>query len=142
MLEDHSPTSRSSSRKPFRRKGAKGVVLNSSCTYYQLESFDLDSSDDEEQEDETEDFITDSQLEEEFDDPVMEVEAQTPAERNDVLERRKSDLAELDELIDHEVEPDLSPRMGVDTLDVSGRSPYCLISFQMLMSLQIMEDVR
>ena len=120
MLEDHSPTSRSSSRKPFRRKGAKGVIFNSSCTYYQLESFEVDSSDDEVPEDDTEDFITDSQLEEDFDDPITDVEPQTPAEQVDVLERRKSDLAELDELIDPETEAEESSEMGVDTLDVSG----------------------
>lgn len=120
MLEDHSPTSRSSSRKPFRRKGAKGVIFNSSCTYYQLESFEVDSSDDEAPEDDTEDFITDSQLEEDFDDPIMDVEPHTPAEQIDVLERRKSDLAELDELIDPEPGAQESSEMGADTLDVSG----------------------
>jgi hypothetical protein len=120
MLEDHSPTSRSSSRKPFRRKGAKGVIFNSSCTYYQLESFEVDSSDDEAPEDDTEDFITDSQLEEDFDDPIMDVEPHTPAEQIDVLERRKSDLAELDELIDPEPGAQESSEMGTDTLDVSG----------------------
>lgn len=122
MLEDHSPTSRSSSRKPFRRKGAKGVIFNSSCTYYQLESFDVDSSDDDVPEDDTEDFITDSQLEEDFDNPVTDIEPQTPTEQIDVLERRKSDLAELDEMINSETETYETSEITTDTLDVSGHS--------------------
>src|SRR5271154_4927120 len=80
MLEDHSPTSRSSTRKPFRRKGAKTVIFNNSCTYYQLESLSYDTSDgeeDEDEDDEIEDLITDGQIDE-LDEVSVEPEIQSP----------------------------------------------------------------
>lgn len=121
MLEDHSPTSRSSSRKPFRRKAAKTVIFNSSCTYYQLDSLHS-GSEGEDDEDYTEDYITEIQLDE-FDEPLSE-QGDQPLE--DRALRRKADLAELDELIDNEDHP--SPRIGIETLDVSGPT-HLLLGF-------------
>src|SRR3981189_2785794 len=114
MLEDHSPTSRSSSRKPFRRKAAKNVIFNSSCTYYQLDSLHTDSEG-EDEEDYTEDYITEIQLDD-CDEPASEQGDQPTEDRANALQRRKVDLAELDELIDNEDHP--SPRIGIETLDV------------------------
>jgi hypothetical protein len=123
MLEDHSPTSRSSSRKPFRRKGAKTVIFNNSCTYYQLESTSYDTSDAEEEEEDIEDLITDGQI----DELDQEVETHHPEEKIDSLQRRKEDLAEMDSLIDNDVDaPHLSPRIGMDSVDYSGLFPVFL----------------
>src|SRR5271169_3093800 len=124
MLEDHSPTSRSSSRKPFRRKGAKTVIFNNSCTYYQLDSLSYDTSDaEEEEEEDTEDLITDGQFEE-LDEEVSEVDSNPPGERVDTLQRRKDDLVEMNAMIDNEVDaPHPSPRIGLEPLDYSGMFP-------------------
>jgi hypothetical protein len=120
MLEDHSPTSRSSSRRPFRRKGAKTVVFNSSCTYFQLESISYDSSDAEDEEDELEDFAANGQIDD-YEDPVSE--AQATEDRDNALQRRKTDLAELDVMIDDVDAPHPSPRIGIESVDVSGLPP-------------------
>src|SRR6266496_4368586 len=123
MLEDHSPTSRSSSRKPFRRKGAKTVIFNNSCTYYQFESLAYDTSDGEDDEDDTEDLITDGQTED-YEQETAEVETKKLEEKIDPIQRRKDELAEMDALIDSEVDaPHPSPRIGMDTVDVSGITP-------------------
>ena len=123
MLEDHSPTSRSSSRKPFRRKGAKTVVFNNSCTYYQLESLAYDTSDGEDDEEGTENLIAEGQNDD-YEQEVVEVETKTPEEKIDPMRHRKDELAEMDALIDSEVDaPHPSPRIGMDTVDVSGISP-------------------
>ena|SRR5579859_595224 len=134
MLEDHSPTSRSSSRKPFRRKPAKTVVFNSSCTYYQLDSLQSESEG-EDDEGCTEDYITEIQLDE-FDEPLSEQGDQPMEDRANALQRRKADLAELDELIDNEDHP--SPRIGHETLDVSGLT-HPLLFFGLSDVVQIME---
>ena len=122
MLEDHSPTSRSSSRKPFRRKGAKAVIFNNSCTYYQLDSLAYDTSDGEDDEEGMEDLITDGHNDD-YNQEVAEVETKKTEEKIDPMQRRKDDLAEIDALIDSEVDaPHPSPRIGMDTVDVSGIS--------------------
>jgi hypothetical protein len=122
MLEDHSPTSRSSSRKPFRRKGAKNVVFNNSCTYYQLESLASDTSDGEDDDEATEDLIREDSNDD-YDQEAAEVETTKPEEKINPMQRRKDDLAEIDALIDSEVDaPHPSPRIGMDTVDVSGIS--------------------
>ena len=123
MLEDHSPTSRSSSRKPFRRKGAKTVIFNNSCTYYQLESLAYDTSEGEDDEDDIEDLITDGQTED-HEQEAAEMETKRPEEKIDPVQRRKDELAEMDALIDSDVDaPHPSPRIGMDTVDVSGIAP-------------------
>lgn len=114
MLEDHSPTSRSSSRKPFRRKGAKTVVFNSSCTYFQLEPINYDSSDVSDDEDDLEEYA-DGQMDE-YDEPVAEADQAT----DKTMQRRKADLAELDELIDDVDAPHPSPRIGIESGDETG----------------------
>lgn len=122
MLGDHSPTSRSSSRKPFRRKGAKTVIFNNSCTYYQLESTSYDTSDAEEEEEDIEDLITDGQTGE------LDQEVETPEEKIDSLQRQKEDLVEMDSLIDNDGDtPHLSPRIGMDSVDYSGLFPVFLL---------------
>ena len=121
MLEDHSPTSRSSSRKPFRRKGAKTVIFNNSCTYYQLESLAYDTSDGEDDEG-TEDLVTGQN--DDYDQEAAEVETKKPEEKIDPMQRRKDDLAEMEALIDSDVDaPHPSPRIGMDAVHVSGISP-------------------
>src|ERR1700722_5325797 len=127
MLEDHSPTSRSGSRRPFRRKGAKTVVFNSSCTYFQLEPISYDSSDAEDEEDDQEDFTTDGQIDE-YDEPISEIGNLTAGEEDNALQRRKTDLAELDVLIDDVDAPHPSPRIGIESVDVSGVFPLLQIS--------------
>ena len=126
MLEDHSPTSRSSSRKPFRRKGAKTVIFNNSCTYYQLESLAYDTSDGEDDEG-TEDLVTEGQNDD-YDQEAAEVEAKKSEEKIDPMQRRKDDLAEMEALIDSDVDaPHPSPRIGMDAVHVSGISPtFCI----------------
>lgn len=122
MLEDHSPTSRSSSRKPFRRKGAKTVIFNNSCTYYQLESLSYDTSD-AEGEEVTEDLIAEDQADE-SDQEASEVEIHPPEEKVETKQRRQDDLTEIDTLIDNEIDvPHPSPRIGMDTVDYSGSFP-------------------
>ena len=122
MLEDHSPTSRSSSRRPFRRKGAKTVVFNSSCTYFQLEPISYDSSDAEEEEDELDDFAMDTQNDD-SDDPVSETDNQSASDRDIALQRRNEDLAELDVLVDDVDAPHPSPRIGIESVGVTGTPP-------------------
>src|SRR5271169_1470633 len=103
MLEDHSPTSRSSTRKPFRRKGAKTVIFNNSCTYYQLESTSYDTSDceeEEEEDDEIEDLITDGQNDE-LDEESIEPEIRSP-EQN-LAQLRRDEVAEQDPFMDSDV---------------------------------------
>lgn len=120
MLEDHSPTSRSSTRKPFRRKGAKTVIFNNSCTYYQLESLSYDTSDgeeDEDEDDEIEDLITDGQIDE-LDEGSVEPEIQSP-EQN-LAQLRSDEVADQDPFMDSDVDaPHPSPRIGIES-DVSG----------------------
>jgi len=120
MLEDHSPTSRSSSRKPFRRKGAKTVIFNNSCTYYQLEStYDTsDGEEDEDDDDELEDLITDGQIEE-LDEESVEVEIRAPEPKPNLVQRR-DEVTEPDPFMDSDVDaPHPSPRIGIES-DVSG----------------------
>jgi hypothetical protein len=121
MLEDHSPTSRSSSRKPFRRKGAKTVIFNNSCTYYQLESTSYDTSDgeeDEDDDDELEDLITDGQIEE-LDEESVELEIRAPEQKPNLVQRR-DEVTEPDPFMDSDVDaPHPSPRIGIES-DVSG----------------------
>jgi hypothetical protein len=124
MLEDHSPTSRSSSRKPFRRKGAKTVIFNNSCTYYQLESLSYDTSDaEEEEEDDAEDLITDGQFDE-LDHEASEVDSRPPSEKVDTFQHRGDGLTETNALVDNEVDtPHPSPHIGMEPLDYSGIIP-------------------
>lgn len=136
MLEDHSPTSRSSSRKPFRRKAAKTVVFNNSCTYYQLDSLHSDS-DGEEEEDYTEDYITEIQLDD-CDEQSSEHEDQAKEDRANVLQQKRADLVEFDELIDNEDHP--SPRIGIETLDVSGQFHFYGFSASDSLRLRRQED--
>jgi hypothetical protein len=136
MLEDHSPTSRSSSRKPFRRKAAKTVVFNNSCTYYQLDSLHSDS-DGEDEEDYTEDYITESQLDD-CDEQSSEHEDQAKEDRANALQQKRADLVEFDELIDNEDHP--SPRIGIETLDVSGQIHSYGFSASDILRLRRQED--
>jgi len=112
MLEDHSPTHRSGTRKPFRRKGGKSVVFNNSCTYYQLDTIAYDTSDGEEDEDEgdslgAEDKVEEGELDERDDDESE-------------MYGRKDEL-EIDASLDNEEDtPQPSPRMGMDSADGSG----------------------
>jgi len=113
MLEDHSPTHRSGTRKPFRRKGGKSVVFNNSCTYYQLDTIAYDTSDGEEDEEEGDPLAVEDKVEggelDEGDDDRSE------------LYGRKDDLLEIDALLDNEEDaPQPSPRMGMDSADGSG----------------------
>jgi hypothetical protein len=62
MLEDHSPPSRNSNRKPFRRKGSKTVLFSNSCIYYQLESTSYDAFDDDQVDEDIEELIMEGQL--------------------------------------------------------------------------------
>jgi|SRR5277367_953540 hypothetical protein len=122
MLEDHSPTSRSSSRKPFRRKGAKTVIFNNSCTYYQLESTSYDTSDGEEDEDddddELEDLITDGQIDE-LDEDSVEPEIRAADQKSNPVQRRE-EVTEPDPFMDSDIDaPHPSPRIGIES-DVSG----------------------
>ena len=96
------------------------MIFNSSCTYYQLDSFESDSEG-EDEEDYNEDYITEIQLDD-FEEPSSDHGDKLTEERPNALHRRKADLAELDELIDNEDHP--SPRIGIETLDVSGLFPF------------------
>ena len=98
------------------------MIFNSSCTYYQLDSFESDSEG-EDEEDYNEDYITEIQLDD-FEEPSSDHGDKLTEERPNALHRRKADLAELDELIDNEDHP--SPRIGIETLDVSGLFPFFL----------------
>jgi len=109
MLEDHSSTSRSSTRKPFRRKGGKSVVFNNSCTYYQLDTIAYDTSDGEEDEDEGDSLAAADKVEE------------GELEEGDDDESEMKDELEIDALLDNEEDtPQPSPRMGMDSADGSG----------------------
>jgi hypothetical protein len=128
MLEDHSPTGRSSSRKPFRRKGAKTVIFNNSCTYYQLDSTAYDSSDAEDEEDDKEDFITDGQIDE-FDQQSSELDSHIIEEKVNALQNHRDDFEDLDELVD--IEPDAphpSPRIGIESVALSGIALFMALS--------------
>lgn len=117
MLEDHSPTSRSGTRKPFRRKGGKSVAFNNSCTYYQLDTITYDTSDGEEDEDEGEPLAVEDKLE---DDDLQEG---IEDDRSEQSYGRKDDY-ETDALHDTEEDaPQPSPRMGMDSADGSGIHP-------------------
>ena len=118
MLEDHSPTSRSSSRKTFRRRGAKTVVFNNSCTYYQLDSLSYDTSDGEDDGEGAVELITDSQIDDFDQEP--EVESQSEEEKINPLQSREDFVAEMNTLIDNEddtLHP--RPRIGMDSIPVS-----------------------
>jgi len=134
MLEDHSPTTRSGSRKTFRRKGSKSVVFDNDCVYYQLEATSYESSDPEDEGNDPEDVITDGQL----DDYDQEVGQEEAMETNS-QQRNKIDPVDLD--ISPETEPDgshPSPRIGIETVDVSGLSRYN----RLLIGSQIMPDAK
>jgi hypothetical protein len=96
------------------------VVFNNSCTYYQLDSLHSDSEG-EDEEDYTEDYITEIQLDD-SDEHNSEHGHQSKEERTTALQQRRANLAELDELIDNEDHP--SPRIGIETLDVSGQLQF------------------
>jgi len=117
MLEDHSPTTRSSSRKTFRRKGSKSVVFDNDCVYYQLEATSYESSDPEDERDDPEDVITDGQLDD-YDQEEVDAPHETTSQQ-----RNKLEILDLD--ISTETELDgshPSPRIGIETVDVSGLS--------------------
>ena len=123
MLEDHSPTNRSGSRKPFRRKGGKSVLFNTSCIYYQIEPVD-DSSDGEDEDVDQEDLITDSQLEEV--DPLETESKPSEDEQSRTVQRLKPEVVVED--IDFEPDqPHPSPRIDGESVDV-GTSTIKLIS--------------
>jgi hypothetical protein len=117
MLEDHSPTSRSSSRKPFRRKGGKTVIFNSSCVYYQLDCnyYSSDAEDDDHEQEDAPQEEEVNQLDE------AEGEIRTEDDTNHRPQYRKTDTADLDESGDYDFDqPQTSLRMGPETMDVSG----------------------
>lgn len=120
MLEDHSP-SRSSSRRPFRRRGAKTVIFNNSCTYYQIDSTSYDTSDGEEEDEDAQDPI-EVQMDS-LDQPSTEIDSQTKNGKLETNGRLNDGLAEMEALIDAEVDSPLSPRFGIETMDVSGSLP-------------------
>ena|SRR5579859_7497247 len=117
MLEDHSPTSRSSSRKPFRRKGAKTVIFNNSCTYFQLDPISYASSDEGEEEDDPEDLITESQIED-YDEPATGA-ARPYGDTDHALQKGQQEITELEDYNEHDISHP-SPRIGIETVDVSG----------------------
>ena len=117
MLEDHSPTGRSSSRKPFRRKGAKTVIFNNSCTYYQLESTSYDTSDGEEGEEDDDELelITDGQPD--LDEDSLEPQSDP---RSNLAQLHRDEAQDLDPFMDSDVDaPYPSPRIGLES-DMSG----------------------
>jgi hypothetical protein len=121
MLEDHSPTSRSNARKPFRRKGGKSVIFNTSCVYYQLEPAD-DSSGAEEGEGDREEPIAGAQgngLEK----PASEVEnhLEENAAKPKAHQNPEILVEELYNVID---QPHDSPRIDNETVDVTGTSVF------------------
>jgi hypothetical protein len=127
MLEDHSPSSRSSNRKPFRRKASKTVIFNNSCIYYQLESTSYDTSDDDQDDEGAEPLVIEGQIDE-FDQQASEAEPPGTAieEKINTLQRRQDDLAELDALIDKELDaPHPNPRIGIEN-DVSGTDSFTM----------------
>jgi hypothetical protein len=128
MLEDHSPTSRSSSRRPFRRKGAKTVMFNNSCTYYQLDSTSYDTSDGEEEDDDGPDPVNDAQVDD-LDQQSSEVDSQARIGKFEAVSRQTDDLSEMEALMDAEVDAPLSPRIGIETIDVSGSFPNGFLPF-------------
>lgn len=125
MLEDHSPTSRSSSRKPFRRKGAKSVAFNTSCTYYELDN-SYDSSDAEEEGEDSEAVIANGQIV--GSDHLASEEADSSEENAIALLRERDDVSEINELIDNELDHP-SPRIGIETVDLSGTTPKFITDF-------------
>jgi hypothetical protein len=124
MLEDHSSSSRSNSRRHFRKKGAKGVAFHTSCTYYQLDSTTFDSSDSEgDQEIEREDLITESQLDEFDDSSEMDV-----ASSNDyvvVTSPTSIDSGDIDEFALQDGGAFPSPRLDIENADISGIVRFC-----------------
>jgi len=117
MLEDHSPTNRQNTRKPFRRKGGKNVLFNTSCVYYQLEPMD-DSSEAEDEGLDQEELITDGQLDE-LDEPLTEATNRLEENSLKVNQRRQPQIVveEPDNEID---QPHPSPRIDAETVDVTG----------------------
>jgi len=134
MLEDHSPTSRSSSRKPFRRKGGKNVIFDSSCVYYQLDPTD-DTSEAEDDDGDQDDMITDSQLDV-LDESVKETSIRVEGNQTKPVQRQKSQAA-VEEIDKNVEQPHPSPRMDSETIDVTG-AVYIGGHF----SFQIMRDVK
>ena len=129
MLEDHSPTGRSSSRKPFRRKGAKTVIFNNSCTYYQLESASYDTSDgeDDEEDDELEESINDGQIDD-LEEKSVEPEPRSPDHESNLAQFQRDEIPETDPFMDSDIDaPHPSPRIGIES-DVSGLSSMPTLS--------------
>jgi hypothetical protein len=119
MLEDHSPTTRSGTRKPFRRKGGRSVAFNNSCTYYQLDTLAYDTSEGEEDEGEGDPLAVEDKLE---DDELQE--GSELEDRSELSYGRNDDFAEIDALLENEDDaPQPSPRIGMDSADGSGIRP-------------------
>jgi hypothetical protein len=141
MLEDHSPTSRSSNRKPFRRKGAKTVIFNNSCTYYQLESMSYDTSEGEEdeEEDELEELINEGHIDE-LDPQSTERDIHLTGQGPDQSQLRRDELAEVDPFMDSDVDaPHPSPRIGLES-DVSGIAfPYHKHRFSKILTMFLLD---
>src|SRR5262245_48936154 len=117
MLEDHSPTSRSNSRKPFRRKGAKTVLFNNSCVYYQLESI-YDSSDADDEDRHQEEPAVDEQPHPLDKPPEPEFDTEDRGVKR--IHRQRTDFVDLDDTDQTLDQASLSPRIDIETMDVAG----------------------